>query len=140
MRTETIDTDQIYDRCHCGARAKQVCNTVDNIKIFKVCCSECAESVDWTLSLISAMTAWNIAMRNIKKNTKFVDDWDLAIEVRGLIQEASIVLLWLGDKNGDPHSRITNINYGLRGMTDRWQRINKHISQRKEKEKNESRV
>ena len=51
-----IDTYNIYDRCHCGARAIL-------IELFAGCyvvkCSECAESIEPCKTKDAAMVAWN---------------------------------------------------------------------------------
>jgi hypothetical protein len=58
-----IDTNQIYDRCHCGARVMMI--KWGAMHVAK--CSECAEVVGPFKTPSEAMVAWNKTMREMKK-------------------------------------------------------------------------
>ena len=58
-----IDTDQIYDRCHCGERAMKI----EWGAMHVVKCSECAEVVGPFKTSGEAMVAWNRNIREMKK-------------------------------------------------------------------------
>ncbi len=66
MRHECIDTNGIFDCCHCGARAKIVCDTSGDSS-WRVECSECAEASKWVSEVDVAMVVWNKAIRERKK-------------------------------------------------------------------------
>jgi len=64
MKHERTDTDGILDPCHCGARAKFICDTSHQPNSWRADCSECAETTDWVFSEDRAMVAWNKAIRS----------------------------------------------------------------------------
>jgi len=57
----TIDTDSILDKCHCGARAHWLRKSAAE---WIVTCSECPETTGkWERTKSAAMVAWNKVRR-----------------------------------------------------------------------------
>jgi hypothetical protein len=60
--TRKTDTDGIYDRCHCGARAQ-----AHSGDVHRVDCTECAETTGPCCCRVCAMVRWNRKMRGLTK-------------------------------------------------------------------------
>lgn len=68
MRSTRIDTDGIFDLCHCGAHPRVIHDTDHQPNSWRVDCMECAETSDWVDSQTQAMVIWNKRIRVEKEN------------------------------------------------------------------------
>jgi hypothetical protein len=66
MYHQTIDTAGLLDKCSCGARAKFICESNNELQ-WRVGCTECAEITGWCFDRSRACEAWNYMRRSRDK-------------------------------------------------------------------------
>lgn len=88
MHRDGIDTDDILDKCQCGAFVRFIFDRTRCSNPWRVACTECPEITAFMSSKDEAMIVWNKTMRSyVQDNIKSRGVGGCAVPLDGRVDE-----------------------------------------------------